>query len=440
MNRKVERALRAMTTPGDHVICAVSGGKDSMALLHVLWSLGPNLGLRVTCAHMNHLLRGAESQRDADFVRDVCQRWGIPLETAEADVAGYAQAHHMGLEEAARTLRYDFLLKLDPRAKVATAHTAGDNLETVLMHLLRGSGLHGLTGIPPVRGQIIRPLLAVSREEISAYLQANHIPHVEDSTNALDNCQRNRIRHHVLPLLAAENPNLAETVTRLTQVLRQEDEFLEQCAQEALDSAGKDGVLPLAVLLCQPQALQYRMLRRFLASVPELSARHLDAAAALCRSETPSARCDLPGGYTLARIYDALALLPPRDAVPTPEPIVLTPGAYSFGPWLVTCREGPAPASLPRDTLALDRRSMPGTLTLRTRLPGDKITLSGGTKKLSRLLIDLKIPAHQRDMLPVVSTEDTVLAVLPWKCAAPCRARVGSDSLILTATRMEDVK
>lgn len=440
MNRKAEAALRTMTAPGDHVICAVSGGRDSMALLHVLWSLGPNLGLTVTCAHMNHQLRGEESQRDADFVRGICQRWGIPLETASADVAGYARDHHLGLEEAARVLRYDFLLGLDPAAKIATAHTTGDNLETVLMHLLRGSSLHGLTGIPPVRGQIIRPLLAVSREEISAYLLAHGIPHVEDSSNARDDCLRNRLRHHVLPLLEQENPNLAETITRLTGTLRQEDAFLEQCARDALDSSVQSGMLPLQALLEQPQALQYRMLRRFLQAVPELSAKHLDAAAALCQSESPSARCDLPGGFTLARVYDDLVLRSPQDGLPAPEPVPLEPGRYTVGPWSVLCREGPAPERLPRNTLALDRKPLNGPLTLRTRLPGDKITLSGGTKKLSRLLMDLKIPAHQRDLLPVVSMGDTVLAVLPWKCAAFCRARAGSDSLILTATRMEDVK
>lgn len=439
MNRKVERALRAMTVPGDHVICAVSGGKDSMALLHVLWSLGPKLDLTVTCAHMNHRLRGAESQRDADFVRDYCDSLNIPLEIAEADVAGYAQAHHMGLEEAARAVRYDFLLGLDPNAKIATAHTAGDNLETVLMHLLRGSGLHGLTGIPPTRGQLIRPLLSVNREEIAAYLTTHRIPHVEDSTNALDDCLRNRIRHHVLPLLAAENPNLEEAVTRLTQTLRQEDDFLEQCAQTALNSAGKDGTLLRTSLLCQPQALQYRMLRQFLAPVPELSTKHLDAAAALCRSETPSARCDLPGGYTLARNYDALVLLPPGQPGTAPEPVSIGPGqTVRFGPWQVTCRSGPAPKTRSPGTIALLPAGQ--SLTLRCRRPGDRISLPGGTKKLSRFLIDQKIPALWRDTLPVAAQGDALLAVLPYRADQRFRPQPGQDCLLLTATRMEDVK
>ena len=439
MNRKAAQALRTMTTPGDHVICAVSGGKDSMALLHVLWHLAPGLGLRVTCAHLDHQLRGTESQRDAAFVRDICQRWGIPLETAQADVARYAQAHHMGLEEAARQLRYDFLLGLDPAAKIATAHTAGDEIETVLMHLLRGSSLHGLTGIPPVRGPIIRPLLTVSREEISAYLAEHHIPHVEDSTNALDDCLRNRLRHHVLPLFEAENPNLAETVTRLTKSLRLEDQFLEETAQAALEGAVSSGVLSLEALARQSEALQYRMLRQFLSPVPQLSAKHLDAAMALCQSSAPSARCSLPGGYTLTRIYDGLRLLSPEPSGAVPAPVLLEPGVYAFGPWQVTCQKGPAPEVLPEGTLALSTSAITGPLTLRTRLPGDKITLHGGTKKLSRLLIDQKIPASVRDTLPVVSMGDTVLAVLPLRCAAICHPGAGCDCLILTISRMEDV-
>lgn len=439
MNRKVEAALRSMTRPGDRVICAVSGGKDSMALLHALWALGPKLGLTVSCAHMNHQLRGDESRRDAAFVADFCEKNGIPLATETADVRAYAKKHGIGIEEAARVLRYSFLLGLDPQAKIATAHTAEDNLETVLMHLLRGSALHGLSGIPPVRDRIIRPLLTVSRAEIAAYLEEAQIPHVEDSTNGTDDCLRNRLRHHVLPLLEAENPNLPDTITRLTEALRREDSFLAALAEVAVRDCVTAEGLDLLRFRAQPEALGWRVMARFLEPVPELGQEHLKAALALCETPSPSARLSLPGGFGLARVYNVLTLLPPGGAQAPPEPVSIGPGqTVQFGPWQITCRRGLAPKSLPPGTVALLPVEQP--LTLRCRRPGDRISLPGGTKKLSRFLIDQKIPALWRDTLPVAAQDGGLLAVLPYRADQRYRPQQGQDCLLLTAIRMEDVK
>ena len=208
MNRKLLDFIRHyhMLSPGDSVICAVSGGRDSMALLHLMLELQDALSVTVSAAHFNHQLRGEESRRDAEFVRQHCKRLGIPVFRGQGDVAAYAKTHGLGTEAAARTLRYEFLASLSPGAKIATAHNAQDNLETMLMHLLRGCSLHGLSGIPPVRGRIIRPLLTYPPEELSDYLTKNHIPHVEDSTNALDDAARNVLRHQVLPVLKQLNP------------------------------------------------------------------------------------------------------------------------------------------------------------------------------------------------------------------------------------------
>lgn len=438
MNRKVEAALRSMTRPGDRVICAVSGGKDSMAMLHALWNLGPRLGLTVSCAHMDHQLRGEESRRDAAFVADYCEKNGIPLAMETADVSAYAKAHGIGIEEAARTLRYRFLLALDPQAKIATAHTAGDNLETVLMHLLRGSSLHGLSGIPPVRDRIIRPLLTVSRAEITAYLEEQIIPHVEDSTNQKDDCLRNRLRHHVLPLLEAENPSLPDTITRLTETLRREDAFLAEETEQACGRCVTAEGLDLPRFRAQPEALRWRVMARFLEPVPELGQEHLKAALALCDSPSPSGRLSLPGNYGLARVYGSLRLLPPQAPQTTPEAVTLAPGQQvQFGPWQVTCQWGTAPDTLPTGTVALPLDAQP--LTLRCRRPGDRICLPGGTKKLARFLIDKKIPAFWRDTLPVAAQGDTLLAVLPLRADQRFCPQPGQDCLLLTAIGMEDV-
>lgn len=440
LSRKVQSyiAKEQLLTPGDHVILAVSGGKDSMAMLHALHALSNSLGITLSAAHMNHGLRGEESRRDAEFVSRYCAANNIPCTVEEADAAAYAETHGLGIEEAARTLRYRFLEALDPTAKIATAHTAEDNLETVLMHLLRGSGLHGLTGIPPRRGRIIRPLLSVSRREIEAYLAEHSIPHVEDSTNALDDCLRNRLRHNVLPLLAAENPRLSEQITLLTETLRREDAFLQSEAAARLSEAADGKDLSLDVLLSQPPAIQYRILAQFLSPVNGLSRRHLDDALALCLGASPSARLSLPGGCTLRREYRVLRLVPAQEDSILPEPLTIPgEGVYPFGFWEITCRRGPAPKTLPADTVTIAAENLTKPITLRPYRPGDRICLSGGTKKLSRLYMDCKIPAALRPCLPVAVLGDTVLAALPLKTAAAYQPRPGEDCLLLQAIKLE---
>ena len=191
---------------GDRVLCAVSGGADSMAMLWCLHSLREELSISVCAVHFNHRLRGAESDRDEAFVRAFCAEHGIELTVGTAAVDAYTAS---GVEETARRLRYAFFETL-PCDKLATAHTADDNAETVLLHLLRGAGLRGLCGIPPRRGRYIRPLLCVTRGQITDYLRQEGIMWVEDSSNAADDCRRNRLRHQVMPLLKLEMPELAD--------------------------------------------------------------------------------------------------------------------------------------------------------------------------------------------------------------------------------------
>lgn len=440
MNRKVKEYLNQtkMIRPGDHVICAVSGGKDSMAMLHVLCTLAPQMGFSVGAAHINHQLRGEESQRDADFVANYCREQNIPFQLGQADVSAYAVQHGMGIEEAARTLRYDFLLGLDPNAKIATAHTVDDNMETVIMHILRGCGLHGLTGIPPVREQIIRPLLTVSHQEIERYLEQHQIPHVEDSTNALDNCLRNRVRHQILPWFTTENAAFGTLFTSMINSLQLEDDFLTQEAANHLLEAMHGNELSLETLLPQHEAIQLRMLQQFLAPVPNLTQRQLTAAHRLCLSGNPSGRIALSGGYTLMRNYTALVLLPSTDAAIRPTPVAISGhGLYTFGPWKIACTFGPAPALLPEGTIALAASQLTGTLWLRPYQTGDRIRLSGGTKKLSDLFIDRKIPAHLRPCMPVAVVDDTIAAVLPLRTAKSFSPKPGEDSMLLRAEKME---
>lgn len=442
MNRKLLDFIHHyhMLSPGDHVICAVSGGRDSMALLHLMLELQNALSITVAAAHFNHQLRGEESQRDAEFVRQHCESLGIPVSMGQGDVAAYAKAHELGIEAAARTLRYEFLEALSPGSKIATAHNAQDNLETMLMHLLRGCSLHGLSGIPPVRGRIIRPLLTCSPEELSDFLTKHHIPHVEDSTNALDNCQRNRLRHHVIPLLLAENPRLSSAVSELCLQLGQEDQYLDTCAQGHYESLLENGTLNCTGLLKLPETMAYRVLRKFLATVPELAEVHLSGALALARCRYPSAALQLPGGYVLARVYDKLTLQKEQDAtVPSPlTPVPLSPGnTIRWGNRQISCQLGTMPDH-PKSALYLAPEQLHFPLTIRPRQPGDKIRLPGGSKKVSHWMVDQKIPATLRNQLPVLVQDQEVLAILPYISAASYRAKPGKPSLILTVKQTEE--
>ena len=210
----------AMLPAGGHVLCAVSGGADSVCLLHLLKGQAEAAGFSLTAAHFDHGLRGEDSRRDAAFVEQLCRDWGVPCVTGSGDVAAEARRRGAGIEETARDLRYTFLEQTADRVGagvIATAHNADDNVETLLLHLVRGSGLQGLTGIPPRRGEVVRPLLTTSRAEIMDYLEEHHIPHREDSSNSDEAFTRNRLRREILETTGTELSNLAGELEALQQ-------------------------------------------------------------------------------------------------------------------------------------------------------------------------------------------------------------------------------
>ena len=283
-----------MLPEGSRVLCAVSGGADSVALLH--W-LTKQPGLTLLCAHYNHRLRGEESARDEDFVRGLCRRWNIPCFVGGGDVAAYAKERGLGLEDAARRLRYAFLEQTAAEEnceRIATAHHADDNAETVLLNLTRGAGLKGLGGIPPVRGNIVRPLLQTTREEILAYLAQQDIPFVTDSSNASDAFARNRIRHHVLPVLRQQNPDLVRGISRTVELLRADEAYLAGEAERFIEEyADGLGSLPVMELMALPDAVRSRVLRQM--CTPALEQQHVQAIDMLCRNRALHASVDVPG-------------------------------------------------------------------------------------------------------------------------------------------------
>lgn len=399
LNKLLEFIRRyGLISPGDRVICAVSGGADSVALLFAMYLLRERLDITLEAAHFNHRLRGEESDADEAFVKELCGRYDIPLHLG----SGRILPGKKGLEAAAREARYAFLRSLP--GKIATAHTADDNAETVLLHLVRGTGLKGLGGISPMNGNVIRPMLTITRREVEAFLSEYALPHREDSTNATDLFLRNRIRRNVMPLLLQENPSLAENLSDMALGLREDEDYLSRMAGETLPG--------VAALREMHPALRARALERFLKEngVSEPEKRHITLLEQLVFSDKPSARADLPGGITVARRYDTLEVL--GEAQPLSERVL--EGSLEL-PELglrVVCAEADTIVNTP-DTFTVVPE---GRIVVRSRLPGDRIRLSGGTKSLKKLFIDRKIPASERLRIPIIADEAGVLGV--WSIGA----------------------
>lgn len=417
MEEKVLRYIRAqeLLAPGDDVTVALSGGADSVALLWVLRRLAPVLGLTLRAAHFHHGLRGPEADRDEAFCLRLCAEWKIPFRSGRGDVRQRAARTGESLEEAARKLRYDFLLQSAP-GKLATAHNADDNVETLLLHLLRGSGPRGLGGIPPRRDRVIRPLLSCTRAEIEALLRREGLPHVEDGSNAADDCLRNRLRHRVLPLLRAENPGLAGTVARSAALIRAEDEYLSRLAAEAAAQCAAGAGWSCSRLLALDPVLRRRVLLGLLRELgqEDPSLVHVEALEALLQAG-PSARLPLPGGVTARREYDLLCIGPAEALPPLPESVLQVPGRTVLpgqsGSILCFVTKNSENSKKNPNTFVWKYDMIFGReLTARSRRPGDRLTLPGGSKRLRELMIDRKLPARLRNAIPVLCLDGRPVA------------------------------
>lgn len=387
---------------GSAVLCALSGGADSMYLLCRLLEGAAAGGYAVRAAHYNHRLRET-AQRDERFVRDWCRRLGVPLTVGSGDVARRAAELGLGLEETARDMRYAFLRETAQRegcALIATGHQAGDNAETVLMNLIRGCGLTGLSGIPERRDGLIRPMLALTRAEIEAYLAARGVPHVEDESNGDLSYTRNRVRRRLLPLLEELNPRAAVHIAAGARRAAEDDRELQRQAEGllALCEETEEGVsLPVSALTAAPRPIALRALRKL---APGARAVHLEGLLELCAGENPGRRLDLPG-CTARRAYGRLLLSPAGDT-PPPAPMPLPPGGCRWGGWRFTC----APALCPAKAYVGPGEFFlrPGGYLIRSRREGDRIRLGPRPEKtVKKLMIEARVPRHERTGVPVLT-------------------------------------
>ncbi len=391
-------------------LVALSGGLDSVCLCQALHEAG----YRVVAAHFNHSLRGAESDGDEQFVREFCGKRNIPLAVGRGDVAAYAEAKHIGTEEAARILRYAFLEQTAEElgaAVIATGHHALDNAETMLFHLARGTGIAGLAGIAPRRGRIVRPLLNVTRAELKEYAREREISFCEDATNSDENYTRNFIRAQLLPRMEEVNVAAVRHMSETAQRLREDDELLNELALQHLTSlCEEDGAVSLLgeELLTAGAPLRRRMLRELLRRLEvgekDFTAAHYAALEALCR-DGARRQLDLPRGVSAVWQDGRLRLFVKRDE--TREEVTLALGeSVRWGAWELSLSREPLSASL-----AIDARALP--LTVGAWNARDSMTLPGAAapRSLKRIFSERGFAPHEREEMPVLRFGGVLAAV-----------------------------
>ena len=398
---------------GTTVLCAVSGGRDSVCLLHYLHSISTKHGFSVAAGYYNHHMRPT-AQRDEDFVRAMCRKLDVPFYTDGCNVIAAADAAGLGVEEMGRRLRYEFLERLADdlgAEKIATAHHMADRAETVILNLLRGTGPEGLSGIPAVRGRLIRPLLNTSRREIEDYLERHGLGHVEDETNDSLAFSRNRLRHVIMPELEKINGSLRENIVRTATIVQRENEYLNALAAEYLPQTGTG--ISCAALTQAPEVLRPRIIRlltdKLETGKKDWGAVHVEMVLEL--AEKGRNGClSLPGG-AVAVCRDGWLTLQ-RETKADGQTVVLSEGCHRWNGWRVTVRECAEREARREDALYL-RKDADAVLQLTAWRGGEGLELPGsrGKRSIKRLLTEHAVPPEERKFVPCVRVDGQAAAV-----------------------------
>ena len=418
-----------MLREGDRVIAAVSGGPDSVCLLHCLVELAPEYGIELLAAHFNHKLRGEDSDRDEQFVEGLCKRLNVPLSLAGEDMAAVSRREKGSLEELCRKSRHGFLEGLAREkgfGKIALGHNLDDQAETVLMNVIRGTGIDGLKGIDPVRDCFIRPLIGIERKEIIDFLSSRGIPWRTDHSNSENSFRRNSIRNSLIPFIRENyNPSIVDALGRLANIARSENEFLDSLMGKAASSwdplPGRGVKIPTGELLGHHPALRKRIIKSALEGLSPvkggISHEHISAAIKVAGGKEPGASLDLPFGISARREYDFLVIekrpaegKPFVYAVPIPGTLMLAEAGMAFRFELMHSIPGNFGDSW-RAYMDMDKIVHP--LVFRNARPGDRIEPFGmeGKKKLQDVFTDTKVPRARRKHIPVLADACSVLWV-----------------------------
>jgi len=432
-----------MFSRGDSVLTGVSGGPDSVALLHILVQLAPEWELTIGIAHLNHCLRGVESDRDAEFVAELAARMNLPCYSEAIDIRNDPAFRKLSLEAAARQVRYDFFDRISRRNgyhKIAIGHHRDDNAELMLMFLFRGSGPLGFSGIPPVReGRFVRPLISIGRNELVAFLNENAITYQVDKSNRDMRYLRNRIRHETIPYIqACCNPGVVETLNRFSKIVRSEDEWMNDIIhpiyEKTIVSAGSHRVvLAISALTVLPEAASRRVIRMAIVQVKgdllRISFSHVEAARELTQRQQYPAQLMLPDGIRIQRNKNLLTFYQVEEPLRKSR-LEIRPAPQSFfysvsGPAdCVTISETGAElifSEMPIGSGKLDDRSekialldldmLDFPLILRNIQPGDRFNPLGvpGTQKIKKYFIDHKIDRTERRQCPILLSGNEVV-------------------------------
>jgi tRNA(Ile)-lysidine synthase len=417
------------------IVAGVSGGADSMSLLHYLDSIRVEKELKLIVAHVDHMFRGRQSEEDMQFVQLECERRHIPFESQQIDVSAYQTEHRLSAQVAARKCRYAFYQKVMEKhdaTALALGHHADDQVETILMRLGRGSSMGGYAGILPKRafgdGEIIRPLLSVTKEEILAYLSQNKVGYRHDPSNDKDAYRRNRLRHHVLPLLKDEFPGLHEKFQAFSMQVQEDNEYIESLLKEEWNSVIKSKINNRVVLRRKPLLLMAKPLQRRGIQLilkylynneipPSLSSVHIDNLLSLLESEHPSGMLHFPLGLLVTRSYNECVLSFDKEESSTYYCTLEVPGKFTSPNndiitseiWTHYQRE-----NTHEEQAVLDMSKITLPLSVRTRKEGDRMNLKGmhGSKKVKSIFIEGKIDRNKRETWPlIVDANDNILWV-----------------------------
>ena len=427
LEKKIESLIedKGLIRRGETVLCGLSGGADSTALCVLLTEIGKAMGFSVAAAHVNHGIRGAEADRDEAFAKKLAEKLGIAFYSVRLDIPAMAKAKGESAELCARNERYAFFerIAMETGAKyVATAHNAGDNLETAVYNLARGTGIRGLAGIGLARNcgnyTLIRPLLYAERREIEEYLTGIGQDWVTDSTNLSDDYTRNRIRHNIVPELEKINPSALKTFESTSALLSAQADFIAREGEKVLREISDGEGVSAEALMALHEALRGEVVlglyRRVAGEGAALTLANVGDVLALCESEYGSARVNLPCGTEAVREYGRLIIRKAREQS-VPERTELRTGeTLVFGKFAVTLQKS---EGMPKEyksvhNFFIDSSKIYGKLFIRARRQGDQIRLAGHAHgaSLKKLMIDRRIPQGVRGLVPVFEDDNGIFA------------------------------
>ena len=398
---------------GERVAVALSGGMDSMALLHYALNNANNLGIEVVAINVEHGIRGEESISDTNFVKDYCAKNDIPLFCYAVDSVKVAKEQKLSIEQSARKLRYECFFDAIAKGKcdkVATAHHQSDNAESILFNILRGTGIKGARGIEPnYNDKIIRPMLGVQKGDVQEYVNKNGIPFVTDKTNFDDDYTRNFLRLNVIPKIKEVFPEMEQSLTRFAEICALDDDFMQKLAIKSvvLNQANASINLPIERAIFNRSVI---IALKSLGVKKDWEKTHIDSVYSLCDKQN-GAKISLLDGITAIREYDKITLYQSRETTDTQLPFAI--GSFEFcNQQLIIKEVAPTSQIDLAQGFYLDADKLPKTATIRTPRSGDVFTkFGGGTKKLCDYLTDKKIPQRLRSTLPIIADQNVVYAI-----------------------------